>query len=84
MLDNLITNEDIIEFDFPDEDFIIYLDKNIWYAEFGDKNVIEDVQILEDLKNDIKFEETEIFETGYVLTKELFDSYKKLIGEKVL
>jgi hypothetical protein len=76
-MSSLIANEDILVFDFPLEDFIIYFDKGVWYLKHNNEDIYDSEVILEDLKNGIKFEEDiVVFDTNYLLTKQHFDKLK--------
>ncbi len=77
-----ITFVDLVEFEFPELDFVVVYEDGIWYAKSNDPD-IDDIIIIEDKNSNIFMtEDVELF-GNYILTKELFNSYKKEIGEKI-
>lgn len=73
---NDIINDDILEFEFSEEDFIIYLEKDRWIARHNDESLFDEEIVIEDLKNGIKLkEDIELF-NNYILTKDHFEILK--------
>lgn len=73
MQDN-IQNVDVIEFSFPEEDFVIYHEEGIWRAKAGNED--EEIVIEDKGKNILMTEEILLF-GGFILTLEKFNSLKK-------
>ena len=81
--ENEIIEEEKIIFDFEEENFYIEFSEGIWKAISHDPDIDETI-IIEDLQRDIfMLEDTPLF-GDFVLNLELFNSYKKIIGEKIL
>ena len=81
--ENEIIEEEKIIFDFEEENFYIEFSEGIWKAISHDLDIDETI-IIEDLQRDIfMLEDTPLF-GDFVLNLELFNSYKKIIGEKIL
>lgn len=75
-----ILNQDITEFEFPNEDFVIYNEEGVWKAKAGDENEHDEEIIIEDKsKNIIMTEDLELF-GSFLLTTDHFSKLKKAAG----
>lgn len=75
-----IIYSDIIEFEFPNEDFIIYNEEGVWKAKAGDENAFDEEIIIEDKgQNIVMTEEIELF-GSFLLSLDHFNELKKIAG----
>ena len=77
-----IINEESVEFQYPDEDFVIIFEDGVWKAKSGDENVVDEIILIEDKKSSISMNEDMKLFSNFILTKSHFDKLKELVGDK--
>jgi hypothetical protein len=79
----MLEEKEIIEFSFPEENFIIYCEDGIWKAKHNDEDLFEEELIIEDSKQGILFLEESMDLFGvYVLCLDHFKKLKEISGDK--
>jgi hypothetical protein len=78
-----IVNQDVCQFEFEEEDFYVEFSEGKWIAASNDPE-IEDLIIIESSQEGIFMTEPIELFGNFVLTQELFNQYKLIIGEKIL